>query len=76
MACAACHGKQTVSAGGPAPDLRESPIPLDADAFYQVVHEGALMEHGMPRFLFFDRPKIEAIRQYIRSEARRTLASK
>jgi hypothetical protein len=34
------------------------------------------MEHGMPRFVFFDRPKIEAIRQYIRSEARRTFASK
>jgi hypothetical protein len=41
-----------------------------------VVHEGALMEHGMPRFSFFDAPKIEAIRQYIRSEARKTLAGK
>jgi quinohemoprotein ethanol dehydrogenase len=76
MACAACHGKQTVSAGGPAPDLRESPIPLDPDAFFQVVHEGALMERGMPRFAFFDRPKIEAIRQYIRSQARRALPPK
>lgn len=71
MACAACHGKSVASAGGPAPDLRESPIPLDPDAFYQVVSEGALMERGMPRFTFFDRPKIEAIRQYIRSEARK-----
>jgi quinohemoprotein ethanol dehydrogenase len=75
MACAACHGKGVVSAGGPAPDLRESPIPLDRDAFYSVVHDGALIEHGMPRFTFFDRAKIEAIRQYIRSEARKVAAA-
>ena len=70
MACAACHGLGLVSAGGPAPDLRESPIPLDADAFYAVVHDGAKLSKGMPGFAFFGKPQIEAIRQYIRAGQR------
>jgi quinohemoprotein ethanol dehydrogenase len=76
MACAACHGKATISAGGPAPDLRESPIPLDPVGFYSVVHEGALMERGMPRFNFLPPDRIEAIRQYIRSEGRKAATQK
>jgi quinohemoprotein ethanol dehydrogenase len=76
MACAACHGKGVVSAGGPGPDLRASSIPLDPEAFYTVVHDGALIQKGMPRFSFLDRPKVEAVREYIRSEARKALASK
>ncbi|MDE2405152.1 MAG: PQQ-dependent dehydrogenase, methanol/ethanol family [Sphingomonadales bacterium] len=76
MACGACHGKGAIGAGGPAPDLRESPIPLDAAAFYTVVHDGALIEKGMPRFAFFGKPQIEAIRQYVRSKAREALAAK
>lgn len=76
IACGACHGKGAVGAGGPAPDLRESPIPLDPDAFYTVVHDGALMSHGMPRFAIFGKPVIEGLRQYIRSEARKALPAK
>ena len=49
MACAACHGRNAVGAGGPAPDLRESTLPLNPDAFWTVVHDGALIERGMPR---------------------------
>ena len=76
IACAACHGKAAVSAGGPAPDLRESAIPLDPEAFYTVLHDGALIQKGMPRFGFFGKPQIEAIRQYVRAQARAALAVK
>ena len=76
LACAACHGRNLVSAGGPAPDLRESAIPLDPAAFRSVVHDGALMERGMPRFGTFTTKQIEGVRQYIRSRARAALASK
>jgi quinohemoprotein ethanol dehydrogenase len=70
MACAACHGRNLVGAGGPAPDLRESPIPLNPEAFWSVVHDGALIERGMPRFGMFEKVQIEALRQYVRAGAR------
>lgn len=76
IACGACHGKGAVAAGGPAPDLRESPIPLDPEAFQTVVHDGALIAKGMPRFTFFQKPQIEAIRQYVRAQTRAALAAK
>jgi quinohemoprotein ethanol dehydrogenase len=63
-----------VGAGGPAPDLRESTVPLNADAFYAVVHDGALMSRGMPAFKAFNAPIIEKYRQYIRTVQRQTLA--
>jgi quinohemoprotein ethanol dehydrogenase len=74
MACAACHGRNVVGAGGPAPDLRESAIPLSPEAFWSVVHDGALIERGMPRFGVFGKPQIEALRQYVRARARAELA--
>jgi quinohemoprotein ethanol dehydrogenase len=74
MACAACHGRNMVAAGGPAPDLRESAIPLNRQAFWSVVHDGELIERGMPRFGIFGKPQIEALRQYIRARARAELA--
>jgi quinohemoprotein ethanol dehydrogenase len=74
MACAACHGRNAVGTGGPAPDLRESAVPLSAEAFWTVVHDGTLIEHGMPRFSIFDKPQIEAVRQYVRASARAELA--
>jgi quinohemoprotein ethanol dehydrogenase len=70
MACAVCHGRGAVGTGGPAPDLRESSVPLDPQAFQQVVIGGALKEQGMPPITFFKPEQIEAIRQYIRSRAR------
>jgi quinohemoprotein ethanol dehydrogenase len=74
LACAACHGRSAVGVGGPAPDLRESTVPLNQAAFWTVVHDGALMQRGMPRFNMFEKPQLEAIRQYIRSSARAELA--
>jgi quinohemoprotein ethanol dehydrogenase len=74
MACAACHGRNAVGVGGPAPDLRESPIPLTTEAFWSVVHDGTLMARGMPRFDTFGKPQIEGLRQYVRARARAELA--
>jgi quinohemoprotein ethanol dehydrogenase len=76
MACAACHGRNAVGAGGPAPDLRESAVPLSADAFWAIVHDGALIQNGMPPFKIFGKPQIEALRQYVRSTARAELEKK
>jgi quinohemoprotein ethanol dehydrogenase len=74
IACAACHGRNLVGAGGPAPDLRESAVPLNPDAFYTVVHDGALIQHGMPPFAIFGKPQIEALRQYVRATTRADMA--
>jgi quinohemoprotein ethanol dehydrogenase len=74
IACAACHGRNLIGAGGPAPDLRESAVPLNPDAFYTVVHDGALIQHGMPPFAIFGKPQIEALRQYVRATTRADMA--
>lgn len=70
LACGACHGKAAIGAGGPGPDLRESAITLDPDAFYTVVHDGALISKGMPGFGIFGKSTIEGLRQYIRAQSR------
>jgi quinohemoprotein ethanol dehydrogenase len=74
MACAACHGRNLVGVGGPAPDLRESAIALSPEAFWSVGHDGTRIERGMPGFGMFGKPQIEALRQYIRATARTALA--
>jgi quinohemoprotein ethanol dehydrogenase len=74
LVCAACHGRNAIGVGGPAPDLRESTVPLNAEAFWTVVHDGPLMQRGMPRIAMFGKPQVEAIRQYVRSQARAGLA--
>jgi quinohemoprotein ethanol dehydrogenase len=76
MACAACHGKGLISAGGPAPDLRESAIALDKEAFRAVVMDGVLIDKGMPRIGYFDAAKVEMIRQYVRQGQRAAVAAK
>lgn len=73
IACAACHGRNLVSPGAPGPDLRESQIALDPDGLYTVVHDGALIEHGMPQFASFSRQQIGDIYAYIRAGAREAL---
>lgn len=73
--CVICHGGGMI-AGGAAPDLRKSSIPLDKDAFYQVVHEGALMGRGMGRFNVLSDDEVEAVRHYIRQRARDTKPKK
>jgi quinohemoprotein ethanol dehydrogenase len=72
--CAPCHGPTAV-AGGFAPDLRASAIPLDSRAFSEVVHGGALRERGMPQFPELSKSELDALRHYVRSKARESLAT-
>ena len=46
--CHACHGLGPSTTH--APDLRRSPIPVSAAAFKSVVHGGAAVSRGMPKF--------------------------
>jgi len=73
IACSACHGRDLVAVGAPAPDLRESRIVLDRAAFLSVVHDGALKEHGMPAFFIMGPKQLLQIRSYIREGAREAL---
>ncbi len=74
--CVACHGGQAESAGAPGPDLRESGVPLDPAAFRQIVHDGALLPKGMPRFQNFTEEQLLQLRSYIRQMARNEIARK
>lgn len=67
--CAACHGAGAVAAGY-APDLRASPLVLDAAAFRSVLHGGALLARGMPVYAELDDAQIDELRQFIRAQAR------
>jgi quinohemoprotein ethanol dehydrogenase len=66
--CLICHGAGVV-AGGFAPDLRASPIPLDAQAFEAVLH-GGLESRGMPPYPELSAADLNALRHYIRQRAR------
>ncbi len=67
--CVICHGTGAV-AGGYAPDLRASGVPLSAPAFAAIVRDGALVSGGMPEFAEFGEAELEALRHYIRQRAR------
>jgi quinohemoprotein ethanol dehydrogenase len=71
--CELCHGPGAV-AGGTAPDLRGSRIPLSRDAFDAIVRDGSLEARGMPRFGELTGRELEALRHYIRYRARLTAA--
>ncbi len=73
--CGACHGLNLISSGAPAPDLRESYIALNPDEFYKVVHDGILIQAGMPRFDFLSQDQVTALYSYIRAGARQTIAA-
>ncbi len=72
MNCLVCHGINLVS-GGNAPDLRESALALNLDTLWSVLHDGALMQNGMPRFDNLSRDQVKAVHAYIRSGARAVL---
>lgn len=69
-ACAICHGLDLVSPGAPAPDLRASRVALNPEGLWRVVHGGALLAGGMPRFETLTREQVMDIFAYIRAEAR------
>ncbi len=69
--CVICHGVGMM-AGGAAPDLRKSGVPLDPEAFKAVVHDGALMARGMGAFAQLSDEDLDGLRHYIRQRARDT----
>lgn len=66
--CAWCHGANAI-AGGMAPDLRASAVPLTDTAFATVVR-GGLESRGMPKFGEATDRDLEALRHYLRQQAR------
>ena len=76
MRCAMCHGLDAVSAGAPAPDLRESAVAMNREAFRQVVAEGASLPHGMPRFEMLGADELRQLHAYIRAMTREALGTR
>lgn len=74
LRCAFCHGLGLHGTGGPAPDLRESPIAFHPDSLWSVVHDGALLQNGMPQFAEYTRDQVNQIYAYIRFGARELAA--
>ena len=69
--CATCHGSALVSTGAAGPDLRESAMLLSYPAFRSVVVEGALLHKSMPVFDDLSEREVQAVFEYVRSEARK-----
>jgi mono/diheme cytochrome c family protein/outer membrane protein assembly factor BamB len=71
--CLVCHSSNAV--GRYLPDLQNSPLITNAEAFRTVVLEGALASRGMVSFAKFLSPAdAEAIRAYIIKESRESQA--
>jgi len=67
--CSACHGHAAVASGF-APDLRASPVRADPAAFNAVLHDGLLVERGMPRFEELSDEDQLALRHFIAKRVR------
>ncbi|WP_336962692.1 PQQ-dependent dehydrogenase, methanol/ethanol family [Sphingobium aquiterrae] len=72
--CSICHGANAVS-GGTAPDLLQSGVPFDTASFAAVLHDGILMQRGMPRFEELNGGDIADLQHYFRQRAREVLAT-
>lgn len=72
--CVVCHGGGAAAAGT-APDLRTSAAIVSPETFAAIVHDGALVPNGMPRFEELTTGDRNDIRQYLRSMARDLAAS-
>jgi quinohemoprotein ethanol dehydrogenase len=66
--CMVCHGWNAVAAGA-APDLRLSPVIVDAAAFRSIVKDGGLKMNGMPAFPEFTDTELETMRFFLRTRA-------
>ncbi len=73
--CMTCHGMEALAAGS-GPNLRTSPLILDAAVFRSVVRDGVLVPSGMPRFPNIDDATLEAIRHYLRFRAQQYAAER
>jgi quinohemoprotein ethanol dehydrogenase len=70
--CQECHGGYNATAGGMAPDLRASPIPLDFQLFEDVVRQGSRIARAMPAFAELSDTDLKALQHYLRWAARET----
>jgi quinohemoprotein ethanol dehydrogenase len=68
--CRACHGPRLENTGSFAPDLRESALAMNWEAFKSVLHNGSLATLGMPKFEDLSDEEIREIYMYIRQRAR------
>ncbi len=68
MDCVMCHGR-SAKAGGMAPDLRASAIPLSFEALADVVRTGSRVARGMPAFPTLTDENLRALMHYLRHEA-------
>jgi quinohemoprotein ethanol dehydrogenase len=66
--CVVCHGGG-VAAAGTAPDLRTSAVILSQPGIDAVLHDGALVSQGMPRFEELSGQERADVRQFLRSAA-------
>ena len=66
--CQWCHGAGAIAGGG-APDLRASVVPLAAASFALTVR-GGVEPLGMPKYEELSDRELESLRQYIRVRAR------
>ncbi|MCB2047483.1 MAG: PQQ-dependent dehydrogenase, methanol/ethanol family [Novosphingobium sp.] len=67
--CATCHGASAM-AGGAAPDLLRSGVPLDADTFVEFVRHSPVVARGMPAFTEVPERELRSIAHYLRQRAR------
>jgi quinohemoprotein ethanol dehydrogenase len=70
LVCSGCHGLNLASPGAPRPDLRESRIALRESGVWAAVHDGVLLEKGMPQFALLGPQEVHDIYEYIRAGAR------
>jgi quinohemoprotein ethanol dehydrogenase len=76
--CVVCHGGG-VAAAGVAPDLRTSGVIVSPEVFDSIIHDGASVPQGMPRFEELTPADREDLRQFLRAaahELRRTANAK
>ena len=66
--CVVCHGGG-VAAAGVAPDLRASDAILSQQALDAILHDGALVTRGMPRFEELSDQERADLRQFLRAAA-------
>lgn len=69
--CFGCHGADVI-AKGMAPDLRASPIPLQLEAFKDVVKSGSKLDMGMPVYADITDNELRSLMHFIRKAARRS----
>jgi quinohemoprotein ethanol dehydrogenase len=68
--CYTCHGVRVEGVGSIAPDLRESALASNWQAFRSVLHAGSLSAAGMPKYDELSDADLRAIFMYIRQSAR------